>query len=132
MLTGLGEIVLDPREFSIIGTTAIPARRLSYMDTALIKKFLEPHRGVKADKQAIRELKQYLGANTSKDTDALRRKLRNYYLTNAAIGTAGAAGVGGAGYGYGVYKTRQGGEKKAAEAGGCVGPALSGLVMERG
>ena len=120
ILAGLGSPSFDPREFEVIGGTAFPGVRLYSGDLARIKAYMAPHRSVKADKQAIKELKQYLGTHSVSSTDALRSRLRKYYLANTAAGVAGAAGLGGAG--YGTYKALSGknepgaaGSSKAAE-----------------
>jgi hypothetical protein len=105
-LLGLGYPSFDPKEFDVIGGTAFPGTRLSSGDLARVKSFLAPHRSVKADKQAIEELKQYLGTHSVRSTDVLRNRLRKYHLANAAAGFAGAAGLGGAG--YGAYKALSG------------------------
>ena len=85
--------------FDISGGVAYPKSRLDYSDLARVRAFLAPHRSVKADRQAIAELRQYLGTHSVRSTDVLRGRLRRYYLANTAAGVAGAAGLGGAGYG---------------------------------
>ena len=101
VLMGLGYPRLSGG-FDIIGGVAFPKSRLDYSDLARVRAFLAPHRSVKGDKQAIEELKRYLGTHSVRSTDVLRGRLRKYYLANTAAGVAGAAGLGGAG--YGAYK----------------------------
>lgn len=101
-IPGLGRPSVNPGEWTILGNTAFPASNLDSSDLARIKEFLAPHRSSRADKQMIKELRQYLGTNSVSSADVLRNKLRRYHLTNTAVGLAGAAGLGGAG--YGTYK----------------------------
>lgn len=99
--------------FDVSGGVAFPKTRLDSGDLAQIKAFLAPHRSVKADKQAIEELKQYLGTHSVRSTDVLRSRLRKYHLANTAAGVATAAGLGGAG--YGAYRATSGESKTASD-----------------
>ncbi len=106
VLTGLGYPSLVPGDIEVVGGMGFPKTRLDSSDLAKVKAFLGPHRSANADKQAISELKQYLGTNSVRSTDVLRSRLRKYHLANTAAGVAGAAGLGGAG--YGAYKALSG------------------------
>jgi hypothetical protein len=77
--------------------------KISTPDMLATNGMLSSMRGDRSDSVFARNMRARLAEmGPEKDVAAIRRKLRRYYLTNAVAGTAGAAAVGGVG--YGVYQ----------------------------
>jgi hypothetical protein len=109
-MANIGSPAVGPGSTELVNGTLQSRYRVTPSDIDIVKKFLKPSLGVNRETRSkFKALEQYLGANSAKDTDAIRRELRRYYLANAA-GVAGAGALGGAG--YGAYRAVSGSGRK--------------------